>query len=526
MSLPRQLLQLPLRAERAPVARSFHISIPTFAQTKQKPSPKRFQRYDSRAPTKDPRRRVGLSDSKPFARERVHSFHKKDDVKKQRPRPRAVVDSDMPRQPRKERRPAPAPAPRTASVQREPVDPVPEPTPTKRPFPPEVMDVKVLCHPGLEEVLYSELRELKLDFEPIEHGAMLSNTQIGDLNRCHLWLGSATSVMIRCGDPFLARGLGELKRKVEQLPWKQILDGCAFKVKVQSSRKSRLLHTTAIRDRVVEGIQDSLGCQEVNGDRGATVVVRIEHDKAQLWLDTSDTPIYRRGYRLAMGKAPLREDLAFAQLKVTGWSGEGTFVDPFCGSGTIAIEAANMALGLPPGRLREAPLEGTRLFDPVAWKKAIKSAKARDAGSLSVAVVCSDRDAGVVNMVNENAKRAGVDHILSVHHCAFSANPILEQTASVPKKLFVAANLPFGRRVSGKLSSKNRTNALLPLYQGLANKLKSLEQAGSNLSISLLTDNEHLLRRCGLQGELTTPLTTNHGGIGVSVATMVASSKK
>jgi putative N6-adenine-specific DNA methylase len=99
------------------------------------------------------------------------------------------------------------------------------------------------------------------------------------------------------------------------------------------------------------------------------IAVRFVDDVATISLDTSATPLHRRGYRLDGAKAPLREDIAFAVLQAAGFRKGMALLDPFCGSGTIAIEAACIAAGLPPGRLRPAPLQGFAFADAAEWQK-------------------------------------------------------------------------------------------------------------------------------------------------------------
>jgi putative N6-adenine-specific DNA methylase len=306
------------------------------------------------------------------------------------------------------------------------------------PKPPDMMDCYVVCHPGLEKYLSEELAALGVPHQVEGYGAKLSVSTVEDVFRCHLYLGTASEVLIRCGKPFECRALGELTRKVERLPWKQLLSKNAKLKLIVTSQKSRLLHTTAIRDRILEGIYSSLGVEKdvseylVDADEVDNVVrmrVEFKRDKCQLSVYTSTTPIHQRNYRFETGKAPLREDLAFALLYSAGWKPAlgrdksdhipvlfDGILDPFCGSGTIPIEAASIASNMPPGRLRPAPCQGLTLFNDGIWQKMLNDSTIHTTkgASQTIRVLASDRDKGAIQISKSNAERAGVADLIDV----------------------------------------------------------------------------------------------------------------
>jgi putative N6-adenine-specific DNA methylase len=423
----------------------------------------------------------------------------------------------------------------------------------RRTFPPDQIDAYVACHPGLEAFLCQELTALGIAHKVKGFGATLISPSVDDMLNCHLYLGTASNVFLRCGEPFSARALGELERKVELIPWNKILsledDSVPrFHFKVTSA-KSRLLHNTAIRDKVLVGIYKSLGYNDfeaqkdannakgdaVENDQPIRLTVQFFRDKVQISIDTSDTPIHQRAYRLETAKAPLREDLAFAFLYGAGWKPAFTltadrdetraepaftsFLDPFCGSGTLAIEAAAMAAGLPPGRLRPAPLKGTSLYNPGKWESLVADAlhKSTRIDASEILIRASDRDKGAVRATKSNAERAGVLGQIEAEDCAFTAHPWLDKPSNTPGNLLLAANLPFGRRISAPSKHRNYLkHPLLPLYQSLANHFNSLSDAGCQFGAVLLTDDRELLRLGGFCETFDTTLSTKHGGIPVS----------
>jgi len=358
--------------------------------------------------------------------------------------------------------------------------------------------VFVSCLPGLEPLLGSEVAELGQSGEAMPGGVAVS----GDrrlIYRANLELGLATHVLVRVGE-FRVRGLGELVRKTRQLAWDRVLlPGTAVEVRA-TSRRSRLYHTGAIVQRVREGIEASLG-QPPAREPAARLVVRLDEDHCVVSLDTSGDPLHRRGWRLETGKAPLREDLAHALIASSGWDREGRLVDPFCGSGTIAIEAATMARRLAPGRMREFGFEHTVLFDAELLAEVRTEAESRaiDSGPL---ILASDRDAGSVERARRNAERAGVAGDIRFEHASMTACSGFTETGG-----WLVTNPPFGQRLGNKQALRN-------LYQALGTRVSECK-----LDVALLASDRRLALASGLP--LATAFLTDHGG--TKVRAMVAS---
>jgi 23S rRNA G2445 N2-methylase RlmL len=319
-------------------------------------------------------------------------------------------------------------------------------------------------------------------------------------------------------------------------------NGLFFKLKV-SAAQSRLLHTTAIRDHVLEGIFMALKYQDPKkqvADHNAKVKnmkeeespflhlkIHVFHDEAQISIITSETPIHQRTYRLETCKAPLREDLAFAFLWAAGWKPAyrlpggkmnndsqlyTSLIDPFCGSGTIPIEAAAMASGLPPGRLRPPPFKGTTLYNPKLWRKMVTKALEISAAvdSSDILIQASDRDKGAARATLSNAARAGVGDMINTKDCAFTKHPWLDGQATKDKLLFVG-NLPFGKRTRIP-AKKDKKHVLLPLYQSLATIVNKFMDKKLNFGAMFLTDNRDLVRMAGFKTQFQAALDTKSGG--------------
>lgn len=365
------------------------------------------------------------------------------------------------------------------------------------------------CLPGLEDLLAAEVAALGTAPRP-EPGGVSFAGDVDLLLRAHLHLGLASHLLLRCGS-FHCRSLGELRRKTARLPWHDWLLAATPLAVRAVARRSRLFHTGAIAERVGQGIADALGAPPPLGVHGAAapgedeaaiqVAVRFLDDTAMLSLDTSATPLHQRGYRLAGAKAPLREDLARALLRAAGYLGTIALLDPFCGAGTIAIEAALLATGTPPGRLRPPPLRGTALADDDRWRQLVATAAPAPPRA---PIHASDRDRGAIAAATDNAARAGSAAAVELRIAPFTAAPWLLDPQAAPAQGLLATNPPFGKRIG-------KQNDLAPLYQTLGHRVRRL---GPGWRMALLAHDLRLARRTGLP--LQVAFVTRHGGLRIA----------
>ena len=432
----------------------------------------------------------------------------------------------------------------------------------------------VTCLPGLESVLSDELQMLQIHHDvPKLSQKNKKNGEIRlkqvptteDLFQCCLYLGTATQVRLSCAS-FGARGLPELKRKIARIPWTNILkpdiiENGNLEVRVVS-RKSKLYHTGAIRDRVLQAIRENFGKNdssfetETENDEGnekifkrtgtndslsASRTLRLDvtllEDQVRVSINAYPTPLHQRGYRKQVAKAPLREDIAYAMLFSAGWLPAWSrdvdktsrnisqgLVDPFCGSGTIAIEGAAMMLGLPPGRFRcGSPFQGTVLEDETKWSRIVRQSLAlSDRSTKSFPISASDRDAGAVEAIKANAKRAGVLDALTIEGAPLLGQRWFQNPPESPSSFLIVTNPPYGKRISSKAS----TEGLLKLYQSLGHTIQRLaENQERRLSGIVLTNNSALLSRSGVSFPYRTSFKTFHGGLKVSAMKFDVSNK-
>ena len=372
--------------------------------------------------------------------------------------------------------------------------------------------------PGLEALVAQELNGLgllpeedlprlsRLGLPSEDSGGVAFEGELEDLYRANLHLRTASRVLVRLG-VFYAAAFSELRKKAGRLAWERYLAPAQPVTLNVTCHKSRLYHSGAVAERVAGAIGDRLGqpapvqkLSENEADLPAQlVVVRLVNDHCTISIDSSGALLHRRGYRQATAKAPVRETLAAAILLAAEWDQASPLLDPFCGSGTIAIEAAQMALGLPPGRSRHFAFMNWPGFDPGRWEALLASSQSGPEGELPP-ILASDRDAGAVLMAQANADRAGVGGHIQFSQRAVSA---IESPASSG---WVVTNPPYGIRASANKDLRN-------LYAQLGNVLR---RQCPGWRVAILSSDLKLLQHTGLR--LDTSFSTVNGGVNVRLA--------
>ncbi len=359
--------------------------------------------------------------------------------------------------------------------------------------------------PGLEVHTAGELTRLGITPMETEPGGVAFEGTLDDLARCNLWLRTASRVLVRLG-AFNARALGELERKALALPWRDWLPAkTAVSVRV-TCRKSRLYHQKAVAERIIAAC-GGIACpatgdaEEAEDSDGQLIVVRLFRDVCTISLDSSGTLLHRRGYRLAVAKAPLRETLAAGLLLESGWSPEAPLLDPFCGSGTIPIEAALLARRIPPGLDRDFAFLHWPGADRSRWRALLDAARAGVLPRAPAPIVGADRDAGAIEAAIANAERAGVAHDITWRQAAVSS---LEPPAGIGA---LVSNPPYGMRVS-------EGRELRDLFARLGTIAR---ERLPGWRITLLLPEAPLERATGLR--FGPPLHTRNGGLAVRMLT-------
>ena len=333
-------------------------------------------------------------------------------------------------------------------------------------------EIFLAAPPGLESVIEAEARANGFAVRGPQPGGVALTGGWRDVIRANLELRCPTRVLARIGT-FTAMALGQLETNAAKLDWPALLRP-DIPVRVEATlARSKMSHRGAAADRLAKVIHERTGAPI--GSDGVSIRLRVERDKATVSVDTSGEPLHRRGHKVAVGKAPLRETLAASFLRQCGYGGKEPVIDPMCGSGTFLIEAAEMACGLQPGRARSFDVERLALFEP----QDLEAARRPPGLMPDVAIRGYDRDTGAVQMAMSNIERAGLSSICQVAHQAVSD---LARPDGPPGLIMV--NPPYGARIG-------EAKRLYGLYGALG---RVLTERFSGWRVGLVTSDGSLAR--------------------------------
>jgi putative N6-adenine-specific DNA methylase len=296
---------------------------------------------------------------------------------------------------------------------------------------------------GVEAVCAREIRNLGYGTSSVTDGRI---TFFGDFKavcRANMWIRTGERVLIKIGE-FKASDFDGLYEQTKKLPWADWLSKtCAFPVK-GFSLKSALSSVPACQSVIKKSVADALSEKygiKIFPETGVTAQIQfsIVRDTVTLMLDTSGAALYKRGYRARTNAAPIRETLAAAMVELSRWRSGKTFADPFCGSGTIPIEAAMRARNIAPGLKRGFSAEG--FIGAKYWSDARDEAKALIKPAVDLDIRASDIDANAAGLTRENARRAGVLKDVSI-----SAAPVGKFYCGTYRGSIVT-NPPYGERM-------------------------------------------------------------------------------
>lgn len=340
----------------------------------------------------------------------------------------------------------------------------------------------------------------------IEDGGVTWEGDARSIMRANLWLRTASRVLVRVAR-FRATEFFELEKRAKKIPWDAFLGPnrkADFRV---TAHKSKLYHSDAIAERLLSALRVPaaggrvLSARSENGELRADsqlFVVRVHRDEFTVSADSSGELLHMRGYRQAVGKAPLRETLAAALLMAADWTGESPLIDPLCGSGTIPIEGALIARRMAPGSRRSFAFQEWPNFEASEWTSLLTDAKSRALAGSPVRILGSDRDAGAVASANANAERAGVAADVSISVLPISA-------ISPPGRAgVIATNPPYGKRAGAGANLRD-------LYAQLGNVAR---ERCAGWRLALYSPDDRLAKQVGLP--LEEAFRTSNGGIKVS----------
>lgn len=346
------------------------------------------------------------------------------------------------------------------------------------------------CHFGMEAVLKREITDLGYDITEVADGRV---TFFGDeeaLCRGNIFLRTAERILVKVGS-FHAESFEDLFQGTRAISWEEYIpENGRFWVAKAASVKSKLFSPSDIqavmKKAMVERLGEHYGKSWFQED-GENFPIRVflMKDEVTVGLDSTGESLHKRGYRKLTAKAPIAENLAASLILLTPWNGDRILVDPFCGSGTIPIEAAMMAAGIAPGMNRSFTAESwPHIVSPEKWKDALEEAREMVDMSVTPDIQGYDIDEQVVSIARQNAKLAGVDRLIH-----FQRRGVADLSHS-KKYGFLITNPPYGERMQEK-------EELPALYACLGERYRALD----SWSLYLITAYENAERDIGRKAD-------------------------
>ncbi|HTF89616.1 MAG TPA: THUMP domain-containing protein [Planctomycetota bacterium] len=348
----------------------------------------------------------------------------------------------------------------------------------------------VTCAPGLEPLLHAEARELKLSKVERQVGGIQFEGTLADAMRANLWMRTAVRVLLRVAR-FDASDDKLLYAGASAVDWNRFLtsDG-SFAIDAHTNA-SVLDHTLFIEQRVKDAIVDGFRSREGKrpnvdkDDPDLSVHVHLVKNRATLLVDTSGESLHKRGWRRYQGRAPISETLAAALVLYSGWDLRAPLIDPFCGGGTILIEAALIARNIAPGFKRERfSFQRWPGYDAAAWKALVSAAQRAAKPKLRLNLHGSDWDPATIAGANENLAGAGLEGEIEFN--------LAEATEWEPRKgwnAWIVTNPPYGERVGAE-------RGLEESYRRFGEFLRT---RCSGYTLALLTSNPRLAEALALK---------------------------
>lgn len=340
---------------------------------------------------------------------------------------------------------------------------------------------------GLEAIVAKELKKLGYNDLKIDNGKVTFTGTEQDIARCNIWLRTADRILIKMGE-FKAESFEELFQGTESIDWGDIIPSNGFMHVTGKSIKSKLFSVpdcqSIVKKAIIEKMKKKYKIDwfEENGPI-YKIEIALLKDIATLTIDTSGAGLHKRGYREIAGEAPLKETLAAAMVLISNWESSRVLADPFCGSGTIAIEAALIGKNIAPGLKRNFVSEQWNNMPDNVWKIA------RQEGLDSInnedfRILASDIDGNILKIARDNADKAGVSDMI-----AFQKLP-MEDFRSKKKYGCIICNPPYGERLGEKKQVEE-------LYRNMGKVFSALD----DWSYYILTSNNYFEKLFGRRSD-------------------------
>ncbi|OGW27403.1 MAG: RNA methyltransferase [Nitrospirae bacterium GWC2_57_13] len=325
--------------------------------------------------------------------------------------------------------------------------------------------ILITCPKGVPPFLKKELENLGFPVLSELVAGVGTEGSFEDTFRLNLFIRTGHRVLLLLKE-FTASDADGLYRAINSIPWEDHVPADGYlcvtsSVETPSIRDSRFA-SLKCKDAIVDRIKEKQGSRPDSGPERDRSVVHLywKDDRGSVYLDTSGEPLSRRGYRKIPLAAPMQETLAAAVVLATGWKGSGNFINPMCGSGTLAIEAALIGLGRAPGLLRSnfgfMHVPG---YDESRWQVLREEARRRARKDLPTKIFATDMDPRAIDAAKKNAATAGVEHLFDFSVCDYTETVIPEGGG------VIVMNPEYGERMG-------EVQKLEAVYKGIGDFLK------------------------------------------------------
>ena len=325
--------------------------------------------------------------------------------------------------------------------------------------------ILITCPKGIPPFLKQELYALSFPLISEHTAGIETEGTLQDAMRLNLCIRTGHRVLFQI-KKFQAKNATELYREIHNIAWEEYIpeDGylCITSSVDTPSIKDSRFASLKCKDAIVDRIKEKYGRRPDTGSKRDRSVSHLywKDDNCTIYLDTSGEPLSRRGYRKIPLKAPMQETLAAAVVLASGWNGEKNFINPMCGSGTLAIEAALIGLNRAPGLLRSSySFMHIKGFDDVYWGNLRESEKRKSGKSFSGSIIATDIDPNAIEAAKKNAATAGVEHLINFAVCNYS-DTLLPNSGGV-----IVLNPAYGERIG-------EIHQLEDMYKGIGDYFK------------------------------------------------------
>jgi len=356
--------------------------------------------------------------------------------------------------------------------------------------------ILITCSKGIPPILKGELLSLGAPMPSVTAAGVETEGTIDDTMKYNLFIRTGHRVLFLL-EEFMAKDPDQMYKKVRAMVWEDYIheDGyiCVTSAVDSPAIKDSRFANVKLKDAIVDRMVERCGRRPDSGPERRGVVIHLywKNERCCVYLDTSGEPLARRGYRKIPFKAPLQETLAAAVVLATGWHGVGTFINPMCGSGTLAVEAALIALQRAPGLLRSNyGFMQVKGFNESSWRALRTKARTMGKKSLSARIIATDISPEAIKAARHNATTAGVDQLIEFGVCEYAETPVPDGGG------VVVINPEYGKRLG-------EAEALGETYRGIGDYFK---QTCKGYKGYIFTGNPDLAKKVGLKTKRRIPL--------------------